>query len=114
MRYIIFDSQGFIGGSYIDEVTPINIDSDFVLVTDELALELASKQYKAVKKIGALDKGKVYDILEEIVAPYKDTEVIVVDEIIDSEKLAIAEAIADLYKRMMLLEGGESSGSNSY
>lgn len=115
MRYVIFNDKGQIEGLYIEDLKPIPEDVDFALVTDELCSTLATKEVTSIaKKNVTIDKTKIYGLIDELVEENTSREIIVVDEIIDSEKLAIAEAIADLYQRMMLLEGGGSSGSSSY
>ena len=107
MRYVVFNDRGFIEGLYLEEFSPIPEGSDYALISDELCFALASKDSKAlVKKSIEIDRERVYETIEELVEENTEIDVVIVDDYIDEEKLALAEAIADLYEQLLIIQGG--------
>lgn len=107
MFYITFDEKDFVNGIYAGDVVPIEKHQEAFMVTEEVRDKIANFMYtKIMRADGVSDTSIIYDDIWKLVKENTVNEIIVVEEQIDPEKLAMAEAIADLYEQLITLQGG--------
>lgn len=105
MKFLDYDkTTGAIKSFYDLEIHRGNIPEGCAEITDKLWQDLLSNDCKFLFPLGELQKNTIELTLEDMIA--KPEEVIIVNDKIDPEKVMMAEALADLYERILLLEGG--------
>lgn len=105
--FITFNEDGFVNGIFNTELESTDNHKEIFMVTEQVRDEIANYPYKDIMRVDNLtDTTKLYSNASDLIAKNTTIEIVVVEEQVDQEKLAMAEAIADLYEQLLILQGG--------